>query len=75
MTNITDTYADPRLRLECSPDEKTLVAAFPSGRERDIVTATTNPVTGVIINTIWNGTQAQYDAIAVKDDATLYVIV
>jgi len=48
MTNITDTYADPRLRLECSPDEKTLVAAFPSGRERDIVTATTNPVTGGI---------------------------
>lgn len=46
MTSITDTYADPRLRLECSPDEKTLVAAFPSGRERDIVTATTNPVTG-----------------------------
>lgn len=35
----------------------------------------TDPVTGVVINTIWNGTQAQYDAIAVKDANTLYVVV
>jgi hypothetical protein len=40
-----------------------------------VVTATTNPVTGGIIKTIWNGSQAEYDAIAVKDDSTLYVIV
>ena len=35
----------------------------------------TNVLTGGIVNLIWNGTQAQYDAIAVKDPATLYVIV
>lgn len=27
------------------------------------------------IGSVWKGTQAQYDAIAVKDDSTLYVIV
>ena len=38
------------------------------------VTATTN-LTGGIIKTIALMTQAEYDAIAVKDDSTLYVIV
>ena len=38
------------------------------------VTATTDPLTGKI-QTIAKLTQAQYDAIAVKDDSTLYVIV
>lgn len=33
-----------------------------------------NDVNGGITK-IWTGTQAQYDALAVKDDSTLYVIV
>lgn len=40
----------------------------------NLVTAETNPLTGVI-RIIWTGTQAQYDAISAKDDETLYVIV
>jgi len=43
--------------------------------DADIVRAKSNPLTGGIVNLIWNGTQAQYDAIAVKDASTLYVIV
>lgn len=39
------------------------------------VNALTNPVTGVSIKTLWVGTQAQYDAIAVKDANTQYNIV
>jgi len=40
----------------------------------DTVTASTNPLTGGIVKTIWNGTQAQYDALAVKDPEVLYVV-
>jgi hypothetical protein len=40
----------------------------------NVVNYTTNPVTGGI-SIISKLTQAQYDAIAVKDDSTLYVIV
>ena len=40
-----------------------------------VVTSTANPSSGVSIKTIWNGSQAEYDAIAVKDGTTLYVIV
>lgn len=32
-------------------------------------------VTGTGIKNIWTGSQAEYDAIAVKDGATLYVII
>ena len=39
------------------------------------VMADVNPATGLGIQSIWNGSQAQYDAISVKDGATLYVIV
>lgn len=42
---------------------------------KGMMTTEINPLTGNIIKNIWNGTQAQYDAIAVKDDSTLYVIV
>lgn len=42
--------------------------------QQGLVIATTDPVTGGITK-IWTGTQAQYDAIATKDDSTLYVIV
>lgn len=43
--------------------------------ETYVVTSNANPTSGITIATIWNGSQAQYDAIAVKDDSTLYVIV
>lgn len=39
------------------------------------VTSNINPLTGGIVKTIWVGTQAQYDAIAVKDSNTQYNIV
>lgn len=42
--------------------------------EGHVVTGKVDPVTGGITK-IWTGTQAEYDAIAVKDDSTLYVIV
>ena len=44
--NPTHTFANPNLTLQCSTDEKALVASFPSGRERAIVTSETNTVTG-----------------------------
>ena len=34
----------------------------------------TKTLTGGIANTIWNGTQAQYDAIVTKDANTVYLI-
>jgi hypothetical protein len=34
-----------------------------------------NSLTGGIVKTIWNGTQAEYDAIATPDPDTLYLIV
>lgn len=40
----------------------------------DMVTAQTDPVTGGVTK-IAKLTQAQYDALAVKDDSTLYIIV
>jgi len=43
--NPTHTFSDPNLTLQCSTDEKMLAASFPSGRERAIVTAETNPAT------------------------------
>ncbi len=41
----------------------------------NVVTAETNSLTGIYIQVIWTGSQAQYDSIAVKVDTTLYVIV
>ena len=35
----------------------------------------TNAVSSTTVSTIWKGTQAQYDAISVKDPYTLYIIV
>ena len=51
-------------------------ATYVSGRPSDPqpVMAHTN-LTGGIIKTLWVGTQAQYDAIAVKDANTQYNIV
>jgi len=46
--NPTHTFANPNLTLQCSTDEKALVASFPSGRERAIVTAEVNDITGGI---------------------------
>lgn len=40
-----------------------------------MVTSEVNPLTGGMIKTIWTGSQAQYDAIAVKDNNTLYVVI
>ena len=68
MTNPTHTFANPFLQLQATPDEGTVVAAMPSGREHTLVT-------GVGIQSIWVGTQAQYDAIATKDANTQYNIV
>lgn len=45
------------------------------GLDGEVLRTIRNPVTGVVINLIWNGTQAEYDAIAIKDANTLYVIV
>ena len=44
------------------------------GVERNLVTSAINPVTGGI-TLISKLTQAEYDALAVKDASTLYVIV
>ena len=44
--NPTHTFSDPNLTLQCSTDEKMLAASFPSGRERAIVTAEVNDITG-----------------------------
>ena len=45
------------------------------GKNMGLVRATTSPGGGVGITNILPLTQAQYDAIATKDPATLYVIV
>lgn len=50
-----------------------VVSIIPAGSSP--VSANVDPVTGMVIKTIWNGTQAQYDAIAVKDNNTMYIIV
>lgn len=42
--------------------------------DKPVVTAEVNELTGGITK-IWSGSQAEYDAIAVKADDTLYVIV
>lgn len=46
MTDRTHTFPHPLLRLEATADEQTIVAALPSGREKTLVTAETNPLTG-----------------------------
>ena len=46
MTNPTHTFASPYLQLQATADESTVVAHMPSGLEKALVTATTNPVTG-----------------------------
>lgn len=52
-------------------------ATYVSGRDPDPVPvmAKPNPATAGIIRTLWVGTQAEYDAIAVKDANTQYNIV
>ena len=45
------------------------------GEERIIAFSNINSVSGLVIKTLWVGTQAQYDAIAVKDANTQYNIV
>lgn len=56
--NPTHTFANPNLTLQCSTDEKALVASFPSGRERAIVTAEVNDITGGIEYSGHNGFSA-----------------
>lgn len=46
MIDRTHTFPHPMLRLEATADEQTIVAALPSGREKTLVTAETNPLTG-----------------------------
>ena len=46
MADATQTLRSPYLNLECTPDEKTLVAAMPSGREQLLATIATDTVTG-----------------------------
>lgn len=48
MIDRTHTFPHPMLRLEATADEQTIVAALPSGREKTLVTAETNPLTGGI---------------------------
>ena len=67
MVNPTHTLSSPYLQLQATPDESTVVAHMPSGREHVLVV-------GVGVQTLWVGTQAQYDAIAVKDANTQYNI-
>ena len=81
MVDVTQTSSSPYLRLECSPDEKTLVAAMPSGREQVLATIAIDAATGGDGVTRGDGgyfmlrlTQAQYDAIVTKDANTLYVV-
>ena len=42
------------------------------GEERVIAFSETNSVSGLVIKTLWVGTQAQYDAIVTKDANTQY---
>ena len=65
MTNPTHTLASPYLELQATPDEGTVVAHMPSGREHVLCV-------GVGVQTIWVGTLAEYNAIAVKDANTQY---
>lgn len=48
MAKPLDTYPNPLLRLECTPDEKTAVVTFPSGKEKTLVFGEFNEVTGGI---------------------------
>lgn len=48
MANVTHTFPNPKLRLEATADEKTIVVALPSGREKTLLTVEENPVTGGI---------------------------
>jgi len=50
------------------------VSSSAGGDNITMVTAEANPDTGVTAHLIWNGTQAQYDAIVTKDDNTVYYI-
>jgi len=54
--NPTHTFANPNLTLQCSTDEKALVASFPSGRERAIVTSEVNDITGGVEIGVAGGT-------------------
>lgn len=43
--------------------------------DESFVTSKTNPITGEVVNTVVKLTQAQYDALAVKNPETLYLVV
>lgn len=73
MVNQQHTFSSPYLQLQATPDEGTVVAAMPSGRENVLVIGADNTVSGAFIKATWTGTKAQYDAIAVKDANTQYV--
>ena len=81
MADATQTLRSPYLNLECSPDESTLVAAMPSGREQLLATIATDSATGG--RGVTGGgsyvmlmlTQVAYDAIVTKDANTLYIVV
>ena len=62
---------------ECTNPEFPVKSWVYSGREwvPNSPASITNPASGLSIKSIWTGTQAQYDAIAVKDANTQYNIV
>lgn len=74
MADSVITQPNNKLRLEISADESVIVIKTPAEKEMPVVTSQVDPLTGKI-GIIAKLTQAQYDAIAVKDDSTLYVIV
>lgn len=68
--------SDSNLRVVFNDDGSVAQLVSGSAVDSGLVTSTRNPVTGGGgIKTLWSGSQAAYDAIAVKDDSTLYIIV
>ena len=66
----------PEINLDTTPTEGSENAVTSGGVQNyveEYVTANAMPASSVI-NTFWKGTQEEYDAIEVKDDATLYII-
>ena len=64
------------VNLDTTPTEGSENAVMSGGVQNyveEYVSANAMPASSVI-NTFWKGTQEEYDAIEVKDDATLYII-
>ena len=67
--------SDSDLRVVFNQDGSVTQIVSGSGVDSGLVTSTKNTVSGLYFNKAWVGTQAQYDAIAVKDANTQYNIV